>query len=119
MKKRYHKSLAGKYLSRYYKENHTKRLQAELEHLAERLNEDLPTPRDFTELVSTVFYLRRRMVAKARSRGHTGGYRSHYWAWFYTTEERRAQNLAMGYNCTMPMFQYRQLDAKAGNRIYL
>lgn len=120
-KRRYHKSFAGKCLSRYYNRNHSRRLAAELEHLGERLNIDIDLPKNcsFEELVANVFYLRRKMVGLARTRGHSGGYKSHYWAWFYTTEERRKQNLAMGYNCTMPMWQYRKLDKEAGNRVYL
>lgn len=123
-RRRYHDSYAGKRLSKYYRECHTKRLRKEWQHLCLRLGVEACVfgefpPETFRELCVEVNILRRRMVGMARRRGFVKTPNSHYWAWFYTTDERRMQNLACGYNCTMDMADYKNCDARHGNRVHL
>lgn len=118
-----HPSLAGKQLSKFYYATMRDRLVAEHKHLYGRLIGSCDTrrfkriPDKMEDLCQQVSEMRRLVVATARRRGQQGTEKSHYWAWLYTPEERREQNLMCGYNCTLPMDVYKQLNAAHGGRV--
>ena len=117
--KQRHWSLSGRALSRYYRCNHTTRMWAEYVYLCERMKCS-PQPRmDFVELSKTLARMRGQMTGYGRRRGRKVPYLSHHYAWLYTPEERRKQNLACDWNCTMAMDTYHELSHKRGMRTRL